>query len=135
MSQYAFVERELYSGKTSAIAYHKKTDEIMGVGQKAYDMLEKTPPQIVAVQPLLGGVVGDFNLTTDMIKVFLQRVCGSSMVKPRVVICVPSVITEVEARAVIDAAMSAGARKVCLVKNHLRLLWEVGLILPNHREI
>ncbi len=100
----------------SAIAYHKKTDEIMGVGQKAYDMLEKTPPQIVAVQPLLGGVVGDFNLTTDMIKVFLQRVCGSSMVKPRVVICVPSVITEVEARAVIDAAMSAGARKVYLVE-------------------
>lgn len=100
----------------SAIAYHKKTDEIIGVGQKAYDMLEKTPPQIVAVQPLLGGVVGDFNLTTDMIKVFLQRVCGNSMVKPRVVICVPSVITEVEARAVIDAAMSAGARRVYLVE-------------------
>ncbi len=100
----------------SAIAYHKKTDEIIGVGQKAYDMLEKTPPQIVAVQPLLGGVVGDFNLATDMIKVFLQRVCGNSMVKPRVVICVPSVITEVEARAVIDAAMSAGARKVYLVE-------------------
>ena len=100
----------------SVVAIDKNTHEIKAVGSKAQLMLGRTPGNIVAIRPLREGVISDYEMTKRMIKEFIRSVCGYMFVKPRVIICVPSGITEVEERAVVDAAMQAGARKVYLIE-------------------
>lgn len=100
----------------SVVAIDKNTHEIKAVGAKAQLMLGRTPGNIIAIRPLREGVISDYEMTKRMIKEFLKSVCGYMFIKPRVIICVPSGITEVEERAVVDAAMQAGARKVYLIE-------------------
>lgn len=100
----------------SVVAIDKNTHEIKAVGARAQLMLGRTPGNIVAIRPLREGVISDYEMTKRMIKEFLKSVCGYMFIKPRVIICVPSGITEVEERAVVDAAMQAGARKVYLIE-------------------
>ncbi len=100
----------------SVVAINTKTDEVLAVGEEAYRMLGRTPSYINAIRPLKDGVISDHQMTEFMIKDFLKKVCGSLMIKPRVSICVPSAITDVESRAVTQAAVSAGARKVYLIE-------------------
>jgi rod shape-determining protein MreB len=100
----------------SVVAFDKASSKILAVGERAREMLGRTPGNIIAIRPLCDGVISDYDMTRTMIKEFLGRVSSSRFVKPRVIICVPSGITEVEERAVIDAASQAGARKVYLIE-------------------
>ena len=113
-------EHGILINEPSVVAVYKGTNEVildgMGVGNEAYRMLGKTPSNIEAVRPLKGGVIADFEVTEKLLRYFLRKAHeGRSWVRPRVVISVPSGITTVERRAVINSAERAGARKVYLV--------------------
>ena len=103
----------------SVVAINKITKQILAIGNEAKDMVGKTPKEIVAARPLVDGVVSDFEVTEQMLRYFLKRVHQERFVlwqKPRVVIGIPSGVTEVEQRAVESAARSAGARQTLLVE-------------------
>ncbi len=100
----------------SVVAMDKNTGRLLKVGAAAQRMLGRTPGNIVAIHPLSGGVISDFDMTERMIRELLRRVTSFSLMKPRVVVSVPSGITEVEERAVIDAGIRAGARRVYLME-------------------
>ncbi|NCB28187.1 MAG: MreB/Mrl family cell shape determining protein [Clostridia bacterium] len=100
----------------SVVAVDKQSGKILSVGADAQKMLGRTPGNIVAIRPLREGVISDYEMTERMIKEFIRKVLGARLFKPNVVMCVPSVITEVEERAVIDAGTQAGAKRVFLVE-------------------
>ena len=99
----------------SVVAMDKNTGKLLKVGADAQAMLGRTPGNIVAIRPLRDGVISDYDMTERMLKEFIHKVNGFQLFKPRVIICVPSGITEVEERAVIDAGVQAGARSVYLI--------------------
>ena len=117
----------------SVVAINKKTDSVLAVGEEAYRMIGRTPEYINAERPLKDGVISNHIMTEMMIKEFLRKVCGSLMIKPRVAICIPSAITEVEKRAVTSAAVSAGARRVYLIQEPIAAALGSGvdISLPN----
>ncbi|MGM9619551.1 MAG: rod shape-determining protein [Oscillospiraceae bacterium] len=100
----------------SVVAMDKNTGKLLKVGTDAQAMLGRTPGNIIAIRPLRDGVISDYDMTERMLKEFIHKVAGFQFFKPRVIICVPSGITEVEERAVIDAGIQAGARKVYLIE-------------------
>ena len=100
----------------SVVAMDKNTGKLLKVGADAQAMLGRTPGNIVAIRPLRDGVISDYDMTERMLKEFIHNVNGFQLFKPLVIICVPSGITEVEERAVIDAGIQAGARSVYLIE-------------------
>src|SRR5579872_4435240 len=102
----------------SVVAVNTKTGQVVAVGQAAKDMLGRTPGHLTAVRPLVDGVVSDFEATEEMLAYLINRAQGNSrrMLGPRTVIGVPAGITNVEMRAVKDAAQNAGAREVYIVE-------------------
>lgn len=117
----------------SVVAINKKTKEILAIGSEARKMIGRTPSNFSVIRPLRDGVITDFDTTQAMIKYFIQRVHGLSakflkIPRPRIVIGVPSSVTEVERQAVVDAAKSAGARKVYLIEE--TMAGAVGADLP-----
>ena len=112
----------------SVVAVDTKTDEVRCVGAEAKAVIGRTPGSIVAVRPLKDGVIADFDITTNMLENFLKKACGNSMFsRPRVVICIPSGVTEVERRAVDEAARNAGAKAVELVEEPMAAAIGAGL--------
>ena len=111
----------------SVVAIDKDTGDVLAVGKDARRMLGRTPGNIVATRPLRDGVISDYTVTEKMLKYFINRVCGKYIFSPRIMICVPSRVTEVEKKAVIDAAMGAGARKVYLIEEPLAAAIGAGL--------
>ena len=95
--------RGIVLNEPSVIALNRQTGEVLATGREAWQMIGRTPGYIVAVRPLRGGAITDFEITERMIRLLLQRVGVSRFTRPKVVICVPSAITEVERRAVTDA--------------------------------
>ena len=100
----------------SVVATNKDTGEILAVGEEARTMLGKTPGTVVATRPLREGVISDYKVTEIMLKYFIDKIRKGQFFAPRMMICVPSRVTEVEKKAVIDAAKEAGARKVYLIE-------------------
>ena len=100
----------------SVVAVEKNTDRVLKVGKEAQQMLGRTPGNIMAVRPLRDGVISQYDLTLHMIQYFIRKACGTMIFKPRVILCVPSGITEVEERAVVDAATQAGAKRTYLIE-------------------
>lgn len=100
----------------SVVAIDKNTGKVLQVGADARNMLGRTPGNIVAVRPLRDGVISDYEMTEKMLEQFLKKIVRFSLVKPRVIVSVPSGVTEVEERAVIQATMEAGARRVYLIE-------------------
>ena len=100
----------------SVVAMDKNTGKLLKVGDEARQMLGRTPGNIVDIRPLREGVISDYDMTERMLKEFLRKVAGFMLFKPRLIICVPSGITEVEERAVVDAGIQAGARQVYLIE-------------------
>jgi len=97
----------------SVVAIEKDSEQILAVGEEAKRMLGKTPGNIVAIRPLKDGVITDFEVTEAMLSYFIKRVHNRrSFVRPRIVVAVPSGITQVERRAVVDSAHSAGAQSI-----------------------
>ena len=116
----------------SVVARHNETKEILAVGSEAKQMLGRTPGNIVAIRPMRDGVIANFEITEAMIKHFIRRVHNrKTLVRPRVVIAVPSGITQVEKRAVRDSAISAGAREVYLMEEPMAAAIGVGLPISN----
>ena len=103
----------------SVIALDKNTGKVLQVGTAARNMLGRTPGNVVAIHPIQDGVISDYELTAQMLTALIKRVIKHAIVKPRMIISVPSGITEVEERAVIQAAMEAGARRVYLIEEPL----------------
>ena len=111
--------RGIVINEPSLVAVNKKTGQILAIGREAKKMLGRTPAHISAVKPLVDGVISDFEVTEQMLKYFFQKVHGDSFYlipRPRVAIGIPSGVTEVEKRAVEEAARNAGAREVMLVE-------------------
>ncbi len=100
----------------SVVAIDTNTDRILKVGKEAQQMLGRTPGNIAAVRPLHDGVISQYEVTLKMIQYFIRRACGNLFFQPRVMICIPSGITEVEEKAVLDAAREAGAQKTYLIE-------------------
>ena len=101
----------------SVVAIDKNTGKLLKVGAEAQAMLGRTPGNIVAIRPLRDGVISDYDMTERMLKEFIRKVTGGfHLFPPRIMVCVPSGITEVEERAVIDAGRQAGARRVYLIE-------------------
>jgi rod shape-determining protein MreB and related proteins len=117
----------------TVIAMNSRTAEVLAMGEDAWDMIGRTPANVVAVRPLRHGAITDFDVTQRMIRLILKRVGISRLTRPRVLVCVPSAITEVERRAVEEAAGSAGARDVALVDEPLAAA--IGAGLPIHEPI
>lgn len=100
----------------SVVAIEKNTGKMIKVGKAAQQMLGRTPANIEAIRPLRDGVISQYDVTLKMIQYFIKKACDGFVFKPRVMICIPSEITEVEERAVIDAATAAGARQAHLIE-------------------
>ncbi len=111
----------------SVVAVDNLTGEVLAVGQEARRMLGRTPGNIVATRPLKDGVISDYTVTEKMLKYFINKICGRTIFSPRIMICIPSQVTEVEKKAVIDAAAQAGARKVYLIEEPIAAAIGAGI--------
>ena len=112
----------------SVVAVDTKTDTVRYVGHDAKEVIGRTPGSIVAVRPLKDGVIADFDITASMLQIFIKKACGNNMfVRPRVIICIPSGVTEVERRAVREAALKAGARQVMVIEEPMAAAIGAGL--------
>ncbi len=111
----------------SVVAMDKNTGKLLKVGEEARQMLGRTPGNIVAIRPLREGVISDYDMTERMLKEFIRKVAGFMVFKPRVIICVPSGITEVEERAVVDAGIQSGCRRVYLIEEPIAAAIGAGI--------
>ncbi len=115
----------------SVVAIQRDTGEVLAVGEEAKQMIGRTPGNIVAIRPLKDGVIADFDVTQAMLKYFIRKSIDSkSFIRPRVIVGVPSGVTEVEKRAVIDATIQAGAREAYLIEEPMAAA--IGAGLPVH---
>lgn len=111
----------------SVVAVNNVTGEVLAVGHEARRMLGRTPGNIVATRPLREGVISDYTVTEKMLKYFIGKIGGRFLFAPRIMICIPSQVTEVEKKAVIDAASNAGARKVYLIEEPIAAAIGAGI--------
>lgn len=112
----------------SVVAIDKTNNRVLAVGEEARQMIGRTPGNIVAIRPLREGVISDYDITEKMLKHFIKKACGKRRVSaPRVMVCVPCEATEVEKRAVKDASLNAGAKKVFLIEEPLAAAIGAGL--------
>ena len=111
----------------SVVAIDKYEGKVLAVGNAANEMIGRTPENIVAVRPMKDGVIADFDITQAMIRSFIKEANLSSIFKPRVVVCIPSGITEVERRAVEEAVISAGAKAAALIEEPMAAAMGAGL--------
>lgn len=124
-------EKGIVIDEPTVVAIHNKTGQILAVGNEAKYMLGKTPPHITVTRPLTHGVISDYEVTEKMLKYFIDKVHEDSrsfMTRPRVVVCVPLEVTEVEIKAVEDAAIAAGAKEVHIVQEPMAAA--IGVRMP-----
>ena len=112
----------------SVVAINRDTDEILAVGEEARLMLGRTPANIIAVRPLRDGVISDYDVTERMLKYFIRKSCGTGrFFRPKIMVCVPSGVTEVEKRAVREAATQAGGKTVYLMEEPIAAAIGAGI--------
>ncbi len=111
----------------SVVAFNKKTNEVIAVGNDAYRMIGRTPDHITVVRPLSDGVISDHKMTEEMITAFIEKVTGKQLFMPNIVMCIPSSVTDVESRAVVEAAKIAGARQVYLIEEPVAAILGAGV--------
>ncbi len=113
----------------SVVAVDTRTDTVRYVGQDAKDVIGRTPGSIVAMRPLKDGVIADFDVTASMLQIFIKKACGITMFsRPNIIICIPSGVTEVERRAVREAAVRAGGKRVSIIEEPMAAA--IGANLP-----
>ncbi len=112
----------------SVVALNEQTREVIAIGSAAKKMLGRTPAGIVAVRPLREGVIADYDVTEQMLRYFIEQACGKNWIlKPRIMVCIPSGVTEVEERAVKQAAQHAGAREAFLIEEPMAAAIGAGM--------
>ena len=126
-------QRGILFGEPTVLALNKDTGAVLAMGEEAWRMIGRTPGYIVAVRPLRSGAISDFDVTEKLIRLILQRAGVNRFARPRVLICVPSALTEVERRAVEEAALSAGARTCHLIEEPMAAA--IGAGLPIHEPL
>lgn len=120
--------KDIVIREPSVVAIQTNTKQVLAVGEEAKKMIGRTPGNIVAIRPLKDGVIADFDITQNMLKYFIRRATQKrSLFQPRVVVCVPSGVTEVEKRAVEEAAIHAGARDAYLIEEPMAAAIGAGL--------
>nr|WP_300002058.1 rod shape-determining protein [Tissierella sp.] len=120
--------REIVTREPSVVAIQTETRQVLAVGEEAKKMIGRTPGNIIAIRPLKDGVIADFDVTQSMLKHFIKSAYKRrSLFQPRVVVCVPSGVTEVEKRAVEEAAIHAGAREAYLIEEPMAAAIGAGL--------
>ncbi len=118
----------------SVVAVNRNSGELLAIGEEARIMLGRTPGNIVAVRPLRNGVISNFHDTERMLRYFLRKVIGRRLFfKPRVIVCVPSGVTEVERRSVIEATEEAGARHTALIEEPMAAAIGSGALISPRR--
>jgi rod shape-determining protein MreB len=118
--------RGIVLDEPSIVAYNKKSGEVIAVGDDAKVMEGRTPEHIAVIRPLEDGVISDHHMTKAMITYFIEKVTGRQLLMPDIIMCIPSSTTDVENRAVIEAAKNAGAKKVWLLEEPLAALMGAG---------
>ena len=113
--------------EATLVAIDQTGGKLLRIGEEAKKMLGRTPANIIPVHPIVSGVISDYDMTARMLKEFISRITSFSLFKPRVLICVPASITGVEERAIIDAAIEAGARKVYLLESAIATAVGAGI--------
>ncbi|MDI3535165.1 MAG: rod shape-determining protein MreB [Thermosediminibacterales bacterium] len=112
----------------SVVAIDKTTSKMLAVGEEARRMLGRTPGHIVAIRPLRDGVIADYDITEMMLRYFINKVCGKRLlIRPRIMVCIPTGVTTVEKRAVLEATRQAGARKTYLIEEPVAAAIGAGL--------
>ncbi len=121
--------RGIVLSEPSVVAIDRNIDKIVAVGEQARQMLGKTPANISAIRPIREGVIADYEITESMLRYFIRRVKGKgiNLFRPSVIVCVPAEVTSVEKRAVIEAALSAGAKKAALIAEPMAAALGAGL--------
>jgi rod shape-determining protein MreB len=123
--------KSIVAREPSVVAIDTNTKTVLAVGEEAKKMIGRTPGNIIAIRPLKDGVIADFDVTKNMLKYFIRKATnGRTLFQPRVVVCVPSGVTEVEKRAVEEAAIHAGARDAFLIEEPMAAA--IGAGLPVH---
>lgn len=121
-------KRGIVIREPSVVALQKDNNKILAVGEEARQMIGRTPGNIVAIRPLKDGVIADYDVTETMLKYFIEKVCPKPrLFRPQVVACVPSGVTSVEKRAVLEAAMQAGAKRTYLIEEPMAAAIGAGL--------
>jgi rod shape-determining protein MreB and related proteins len=123
-------QRGILFSEPTVLALNKETGAVLAMGDEAWQMIGRTPGYIVAVRPLRSGAISDFEVTEKLIRLILQRSGVNRLSRPRVLVCVPSALTEVERRAVEEATLSAGARSCYLIEEPMAAA--IGAGLPIH---
>ncbi|MBQ2676395.1 MAG: rod shape-determining protein [Clostridia bacterium] len=123
----------IYSGKSivldelTAVSYETRTGELIAAGDDAYNMLGRTPASVTAVCPIKNGVIAEYDVAESMLSAFLNQVANNKMFKARVMVAVPSSITEMQKRSIYNACSSSGARDVCLIEGPVAAAIGIGL--------
>lgn len=111
----------------SVVAFNKKLNRVVAIGTEAYKMIGRTPDYITVVRPLSDGVISDHKMTEQMITAFIEKVTGKQLLMPNIIMCIPSSTTDVESRAVVEAAKTAGARQVYLIEEPVAAIMGAGV--------
>ena len=126
-------QRGILFAEPTVLALNKETGAVLAMGDEAWKMIGRTPGYIVAVRPLRSGAISDFDITEKLLRLIMQRSGVNRLSKPKVLVCVPSALTEVERRAVEEATLSAGARSVHLIEEPMAAA--IGAGLPIHEPV
>lgn len=119
--------RGIFLEEPSVVAVDRQSGRVLAVGEVARQMLGRTPGDLIAIRPLREGVITDYTVAQAMLRHFLQKAVSGRLLKPRVLLCVPSGVTEVEERAVVDAGLQSGARQVYLMEEPLAAALGAGI--------
>ncbi len=103
----------------SVVALYTGYEKVVAIGSSASEMVGKNPDSITVIKPMNDGVISDLSITDKMLRYYIQKICGNSIFKPRVVVCMPSTITSLERRTILDAVTAAGAGSACLIEEPL----------------
>lgn len=120
-------DKGIVVNEPTVVAVSKKTGKVLSIGKEAGDMLGRTPVDIRALTPIKDGVIANFDITVAMLRYFIKKAVNSSFLKPKAVICIPSHITDVEKRAVRDAALAAGVKEVYLIEKSMAAAIGAGI--------
>ena len=111
----------------SVIACNTRGGEMIAVGEPAYRMIGRNPESISVIRPLKDGVVSDFPMTEKMLQHYIQKICGNRIFKPHVIVCMPSSVTNLEKRTILDVATASGAGMACLIEEPLAAAIGAGI--------